>query len=125
MKPAIRTALGVPAGFGVTAVLSIATTTLLRTVWPALGQQGQGAGLEVLDAGYALLYMGVGAYVATRIGYVRAGYILTVVFGVLSIATAAMQADTAHTAGYQWSLAIGSWLVGFAGTRVGGRRQRN
>ena len=124
MKPALRTAIGVPAGFVVTAVLSIATTTLLRAVWPALGQQGQGAGLEVLDAAYALLYMGVGAYVATRIGYERAGYILTAVFGVLSVATAATQADAAHTAGYQWSLAIGSWLVGFAGTRVGGRRQK-
>jgi hypothetical protein len=125
MKPALRTAIGVPAGFVVTAVLSIATTTLLRAVWPALGQQGQGAGLEVLDAAYALLYMGVGAYVATRIGYVRAGYILSAIFGVLSVATAVMQADTAHTAGYQWLLAIGAWLFGFAGTRVGGRRQGN
>jgi hypothetical protein len=123
MKPAIRTVLGVPAGFVVTAVLSIATTTLFRAVWPALGQQGQGSGLEVLDAAYALLYMGVGGYVATRIGFVRAGYILTTVFGALSVATAAMHADAAHTAGYQWSLAVGSWLVGLAGTRVGGRQK--
>lgn len=124
MKPAIRTALGVPAGFALSAALSIATTSLLRAVWPAVGQSGQGAGLELLDATYALLYMGIGAYVATRVGYARAGYILTAIFGVLSVATAAVQADAAHTATYQWSLAIGSWLAGFTGAKAGDKSLR-
>ncbi|MEX1113145.1 MAG: hypothetical protein WED32_01680 [Patescibacteria group bacterium] len=122
MPSLARTFIGVPAGFAATAVLSIATTTLLRFVWPMLGQQGQGGALELLDGAYALLYMGVGAYVAAKIGQRRAGYALTIIFGLLGIVTALTQADAAHSAAYQWALASGAWPLGVAGTRLGAPR---
>ncbi|MGH7637408.1 MAG: hypothetical protein ACREOK_07125 [Gemmatimonadaceae bacterium] len=116
----MRTILGVPAGFAAAAILSIATTALLRLVWPDIGQRGQGAALELLDGAYALFYMGIGAYIAARIGFRRAGYALTVIFGLLGIVTAVAQLDAAHSAGYQWALALGAWVVGYVGTRLAG-----
>jgi hypothetical protein len=117
MKRVIRSATGIVVGFILVAVCSAATTAILRTVWPALGSAAQGAALEVLDAAYAITYMGLGGYVATRVGGRRSGYVLLGIFTALSLATALFHLDSTHSATYQWAIVAGAAVATAAGTR--------
>jgi hypothetical protein len=121
MKRIMLAAIGTAVGFMLVAVCSAATTALLRNVWPELGSAAQGAALEVLDAAYAITYMGVGGYVATRVGGRRSGYVLLGIFTALSLATALFHLDSIHSATYQWVIVAGAAMATAAGTRIADR----
>ena len=125
MKRIMLAAGGTVAGFILTAVCSAATTAVLRNVWPELGSAGQGAGLESLDAAYAIAYMGLGGYVAGRLGGRRSGYVLLGLFTALGLATAIFHLDPIHSQLYQWVLVAGAAAATAAGTRLGTRSQHS
>ncbi|MDP3908988.1 MAG: hypothetical protein Q8Q14_01225 [Gemmatimonadales bacterium] len=121
MKRIGLVAAGLLSGFVVTAVLSMITTAILRNLWPALGNADQGQALETLDFAYALLYMGVGGYVARWIGGVAAAVALGAVFVVLGVVTAVLDLDSVHSALYQWLLAVSAGGAVWVGSRIAGR----
>lgn len=114
---------GLCAGFVTTALLSILTTTILRSLWPAMGSAGQGVALETLDFVYALAYMGVGGYVSARIGGTAGAFALGAVFVILGLATAVLQLDSAHSAMYLWLMAVGAGGAVWIGARVAARKR--
>lgn len=118
MKRIGLAAAGVVAGFALTGVLSTITTALLRNLWPALGRVGQGPALETLDFAYALLFIGVGGYIARRIGGVAAAVALGGVFVILSVATAVLDLDDVHSVAYQWLLVVSAGAAVWAGSRI-------
>lgn len=118
MKRIGLAAAGLVAGFVLTGVLSTITTALLRNLWPALGRVGQGHALETLDFAYALLYIGVGGYIARRIGGVAAAVALGAVFVFLSVATAMFDLDTVHSSPYLWLLVAGAGAAVWVGSRI-------
>jgi hypothetical protein len=120
-----RTALvvaGIVAGFLASALLSIATTHLLRQIWPGIGAAGQGPALETVDFLYAVLFMGVGGYLAGRLGGTVAAYALGGIFVILSVGTAAFRLDSAHSGAYQWLIVLGAAAAVWTGARASARR---
>jgi hypothetical protein len=125
VKPLARDAAGAVAGFLVTAAASIGTTALLRLLWPDLGTAGQSGALETLDGIYAVLYMGLGGFVAARIGRVEAGFVLTGIFVVLGILTVVLGLDPGHSTAYLILVAVFAAPAGLLGSLAGRRPSRD
>lgn len=115
---------GFVAAYVVVAALSILTTALLGNLWPAIGTADQSRWLETLDFTYALVYMGVGGYVAKRLGGMAAAWVLGGAFVILGLLTAVLQLDSIHSGLYQWLVAVSAGGAVWVGTRLAGRRGR-
>ena len=116
---------GLLLGYLIVALFSVATTSVLRLVWPTLGTGDQSTGLLMADLAYSLLYGLAGGAVAFAVGRWPGAWLLAGVLLVLGVVSASAGWDTVHPSGYQWLIAVGSPAMVALGAMMAARQRVN